>query len=80
MLLPWRRPQWGRGDEAISFVPYVRYGVGAVVDTAHPMCTGGNAVSKPTWAVLQFLAVPCLAISRQAASEDAALQLETVAH
>src|SRR5262249_59831513 len=36
------------------------------------MCTGGNAVSKPTWAVLQFLAVPCLAISRQAASEDAA--------
>jgi len=37
-------------------------------------------VSKPTWAVLQFLAVPCLAISRQAASEDAALQLETVAH
>ena len=70
MLLRWRRPQWGRGDGAISFVPYLRYGVGAVVDTAHRMCTGGNAVSKPTWAVLLFLAGPCLVISRQAASED----------
>ena len=39
------------------------------------MCTGGNAVSKPTWAVLLFLAGPCLVISRQAASEDYPVRL-----
>jgi hypothetical protein len=32
------------------------------------MCTGENAVSKPTWVVLLFLVVPGLVISRQVQS------------
>ena len=57
-FLPWRRLSPVPTPEPISFATYLRYGVGTVVDTAHPMCTGGNALSKPTLVVLLFWSFP----------------------